>query len=119
MICAPTGSPPGVRPMGAATAGKPGNDACDTQKVWSLYGRSPSGVVIVRSSKGLESCGKAGVKFTGHKNTSISLNAGMRMEPTRSDPYSRNVIPADNAAAVPPEEPPGVRVVSHGLLVTP
>src|ERR671916_835060 len=43
----------------------------------------------------------------------------MRMEPTRSDPYSRNVIPADNAAAVPPEEPPGVRVVSHGLLVTP
>src|SRR5215208_4000959 len=43
----------------------------------------------------------------------------MRMEPTRSDPYSRNVIPADDAAAVPPEEPPGVRLVSHGLLVTP
>src|SRR5215207_3326700 len=43
----------------------------------------------------------------------------MRMEPTRSDPYSRNVIPAASAAAAPPEEPPGVRVVSHGLLVTP
>src|SRR5215218_10998967 len=43
----------------------------------------------------------------------------MRMEPTRSDPYSRNVIPADSAAAAPPEEPPGVRAVSHGLLVTP
>src|SRR5829696_4396407 len=45
--------------------------------------------------------------------------AGMRMEPTRSDPYSRNVIPADSAAAATPEEPPGVRAVSHGLLVTP
>src|SRR5215213_5446241 len=43
----------------------------------------------------------------------------MRMEPTRSDPYSRNVIPADSAAAAPPEEPPGVRAVSHGLLVAP
>src|SRR5262245_65120313 len=41
------------------------------------------------------------------------------MEPTRSDPYSRNVIPADSAAAAPPEEPPGVRLVSHGLLVAP
>src|SRR5215217_7146057 len=37
----------------------------------------------------------------------------MRMEPTRSDPYSRNVIPAESAAAAPPEQPPcdgGIRV---------
>jgi len=31
----------------------------------------------------------------------------MRIEPTRSDPYSRNVIPAATAAAAPPLEPEG------------
>src|SRR5215207_466958 len=43
----------------------------------------------------------------------------MRMEPTRSDPYSRKLIPAATAAAAPPEEPPGVRAGSHGLAVAP
>src|SRR5512132_81178 len=43
----------------------------------------------------------------------------MRIEPTRSDPYSRKVIAAATAAAAPPEEPPGVRAGSQGLLVTP
>src|SRR6266536_4204023 len=45
--------------------------------------------------------------------------AGIRIEPTRSEPYSRKVIPAATAAAAPPEEPPGVQAVSHGLLVVP
>src|ERR687898_3107997 len=43
----------------------------------------------------------------------------MRMEPTRSDPYWRKLIPAATAAAAPPEEPPGVRAGSHGLAVAP
>jgi hypothetical protein len=33
-IWAPTGSPPGVLPIGATTEGKPGNDACEIQKGW-------------------------------------------------------------------------------------
>jgi hypothetical protein len=45
--------------------------------------------------------------------------AGMRIEPTKSEPYSRNVNPAASAAAPPPVEPPGVRVRSQRLLVTP
>src|ERR1700674_3490429 len=45
--------------------------------------------------------------------------AGIRIEPTRSDPYSRNVNPAASAAAPPPVEPPGVRLGSQGLLVLP
>ena len=45
--------------------------------------------------------------------------AGIRIEPTRSEPYSQNAIPAATAAAAPPEEPPGVRVASHGLVVAP
>ena len=43
----------------------------------------------------------------------------MRIEPTRSDPYSRKDSPAATAAAAPPEEPPGVRAGSQGLAVTP
>ena len=43
----------------------------------------------------------------------------MRIEPTRSDPYSRKLNPAATAAAAPPEEPPGVRVGSQGLAVAP
>jgi hypothetical protein len=45
--------------------------------------------------------------------------AGMRIEPTRSEPQSRNVSPAATAAADPPLEPPGLRVGACGLFVRP
>ena len=45
--------------------------------------------------------------------------AGQRIEPPMSLPSSSGVNPAATAAAAPPDEPPGVRVVSHGLLVVP
>jgi hypothetical protein len=45
--------------------------------------------------------------------------AGMRIEPARSVPKSRQDSPAATAAAAPPDEPPGVWLVSHGLLVAP
>src|SRR5579859_7434052 len=45
--------------------------------------------------------------------------AGMRIEPPPSEPVATGTSPAATAAAEPPEEPPGVRVVSHGLRVTP
>jgi len=49
---APTGSPPRVLPTGADTAGRPGTAAWDTQKTCASWGRSPLGVLIVRSGKG-------------------------------------------------------------------
>ena len=41
------------------------------------------------------------------------------MEPPMSLPSSSGVSPAATAAAAPPDEPPAVREVSQGLLVTP
>jgi hypothetical protein len=40
---------------------------------------------------------------------------GMRIEPPPSEPCAIGHKPAAHAAAAPPEEPPGVRLVSHGL----
>ena len=45
--------------------------------------------------------------------------AGIRSDPPRSLPSSRADSPAATAAAAPPEEPPGVRPASQGLLVVP
>ena len=39
------------------------------------------------------------------------------MEPPVSDPSETVTSPDATAAAEPPDEPPGTRVVSHGLLV--
>ena len=44
---------------------------------------------------------------------------GMRTEPPMSVPSSNDVKPAATAAAGPPDEPPGMRVTSHGLFVVP
>ena len=44
---------------------------------------------------------------------------GMRIEPPPSEPVASGTIPAASAAAVPPEEPPGVWSRFHGLRVTP
>ena len=43
--------------------------------------------------------------------------AGMRSEPPPSLPCANGTMPAATAAALPPDEPPGVRVGSHGFRV--
>ena len=45
--------------------------------------------------------------------------AGIRIEPPPSEPVAHGTMPAATAAAEPPEDPPGVRLRSHGLRVTP
>ncbi len=44
---------------------------------------------------------------------------GTRIDPPMSVPISKPVKPMATAAAGPPDEPPGVRSRSHGLLVVP
>ena len=51
--------------------------------------------------------------------TSPQQAAGMRSEPPPSLPCAIGTIPDATAAAAPPEEPPGVRAVSHGLRAGP
>ncbi len=46
-------------------------------------------------------------------------DAGMRTEPPMSEPSARATQPEATAAALPPDEPPGVRVTSWGLRVGP
>ena len=43
----------------------------------------------------------------------------MRVEPPPSLPWAIGTMPAATAAPDPPDEPPGVRSVSHGLRVAP
>ena len=43
----------------------------------------------------------------------------MRIEPPPSLAWAIGTIPEATAAAEPPDEPPGVRPVSHGLRVAP
>src|SRR5213082_2228252 len=45
--------------------------------------------------------------------------AGWRIEPPVSVPIAQGARPAATAAALPPEEPPGTRVVSHGFSTGP
>ena len=45
--------------------------------------------------------------------------AGLRIEPPMSEPSSRALRPAAMAAALPPDEPPGMRLRSWGLFVVP
>src|SRR3546814_4595271 len=45
--------------------------------------------------------------------------AGMRVDPPPSLAVPHGMSPAATAAAVPPDDPPGVRLGSHGLRVTP
>src|SRR5439155_5330018 len=46
-------------------------------------------------------------------------DAGMRIDPPPSDAVPNGMRPADTAADVPPLDPLGVFVVSHGFRVTP
>src|SRR5688500_5141685 len=45
--------------------------------------------------------------------------AGWRTEPPVSEPVANGTTPAATSAAAPPDEPPGTRVVSHGLRTGP
>src|ERR671935_3012135 len=45
--------------------------------------------------------------------------AGWRIEPPVSVPRAQGALPGATAAALPPEEPPGTRVRSHGLSTGP
>src|SRR5439155_21502555 len=45
--------------------------------------------------------------------------AGWRIDPPVSVPSAQGASPAATAAALPPEEPPGTRVRSHGLSTSP
>ena len=45
--------------------------------------------------------------------------AGWRIEPPVSVPSAHGASPAATAAALPPDEPPGTRVRSHGLSTGP
>ena len=45
--------------------------------------------------------------------------AGWRIEPPVSVPIAQGAVPAATAAAEPPEEPPGTRVESQGLVTGP
>src|SRR5579884_4323574 len=51
--------------------------------------------------------------------TSPQHEAGMRIDPPPSEPVAHGAIPEATAAAEPPDEPPGVRLGSQGLRVTP
>src|SRR5205807_1593197 len=46
-------------------------------------------------------------------------DAGWRTDPPVSEPNATGTIPAATAAADPPDEPPGTRVVSHGFFTGP
>src|SRR5947209_717750 len=55
----------------------------------------------------------------GFRPKSPQHEAGMRIEPPPSEPCARGRTPAATAAAAPPDEPPGVRAVSHGFRQSP
>src|SRR5690349_785315 len=55
----------------------------------------------------------------GFSPTSPQQAAGIRVEPPPSLAPAHGTIPAATAAADPPDEPPGVRVRSHGLRAGP
>ena len=49
----------------------------------------------------------------------MQAKAGMRIEPPPSLACAAGTMPAETAAAAPPEEPPALRSRSHGLWVAP
>ena len=55
----------------------------------------------------------------GFSPTSPQQEAGMRIEPPPSLAWAMPTIPAATAAALPPEEPPGVRSRFQGLWAAP
>src|SRR2546423_12969272 len=51
----------------------------------------------------------------GLRPKSPQHDAGMRIEPPPSLPCASETIPEATAAPLPPDDPPGVRLVSYGL----
>ncbi len=51
----------------------------------------------------------------GFSPTSPQQDAGIRIEPPPSDPWATGTSPAATAAPAPPDEPPAIRVGSHGV----
>src|SRR5438067_11518748 len=78
-----------------------------------------SGPKVLRPSQ----CSPAGCIETrprvGFIPTKPQQAAGILIEPPPSDPVAHGTAPAATAAADPPDEPPGVRLSSHGLRVIP
>ena len=78
--------------------------------------RQPS--TAVRGSKALSVV--FGIRpNVGLRPTSPEKPAGIRIEPPPSEPVAKGNSPPATAAAVPPDEPPGVAVGSQGLVVVP
>ncbi len=57
--------------------------------------------------------------YVGFRPATPHSEAGMRIEPPVSDPGERKHIPVARAIALPPLEPPGIRVGSQGFLALP
>src|SRR5580704_5216416 len=57
--------------------------------------------------------------YVGFNPTQPHNAAGWRMDPPVSVPSEAMHSSAATAAAEPPDEPPGIRVMSHGLCVGP
>ena len=57
--------------------------------------------------------------WVGFKPITPDHEAGIRNEPPASLPVATGTHPAATAAAEPPDEPPGLRVASHGLPAAP
>ncbi len=55
----------------------------------------------------------------GLSPTIPQYEAGIRIEPPMSEPSANGTQPVATATAEPPLDPPGVRLGSHGLRVTP
>ena len=53
--------------------------------------------------------------YVGRSPTWPHSAAGCLIEPPVSEPSAHGASPAETAAALPPPEPPGTRVGSHGL----
>ena len=62
---------------------------------------------------------RATVPAVGRRPTVPQNDDGIRMLPAKSLPVASQTWPAASAAAEPPDEPPQVFVVSHGLYVVP
>src|SRR5512138_1786027 len=64
--------------------------------------------------------GPAGVRpRVGLRPNTPQHDAGMRIDPPPSPPPAHGTIPLATAAADPPDDPPVVREVSHGLRAGP
>ena len=57
--------------------------------------------------------------YVGRRPTLPQSADGCLIEPPVSEPSAHGASPAVTAAALPPPEPPGTRVGSHGLCVGP